>query len=230
MSPVSVVLPDPDGPTRARVSPAPIASETSRSTRRSGQVCERHGVELDPAGDLWQIGCASGASTIVGRVSMISNTRVDRPGPLAELAVEAGDRPEARRDGHAVQQEPGQRADPERAVDDLVPRVPQQGRQGAEAEEAHQRAERGPPHGQARAGRHDAPQVGVVALELPFLADVALHDADARQRLLGGRRAARDGVLDLRADTLERPPEDDRHRDQRGRQEQHDEQQRRAEQ
>ena len=78
-------------------------------------------------------------------------------------------------------------------------------------------------------GGDHAPQVRVVALELPVLADVALDDPDARQRLLGRRRAAGDHVLDLRADPLERPPEDDGHHDERGRQQQDDEQQRRAE-
>ena len=88
---------------------------------------------------------------------------------------------------------------------------------------------RRPPEGQTRARGDGAPQVDVVALELPLLADVALDDADAGQRLLGGRRAARDRVLDLGADALERPAEHDRDDDQRRRQQQHDEQQRRAE-
>ena len=35
--PTSVVLPDPDGPTRARVSPAGTVSEMSRRTGRSGR-------------------------------------------------------------------------------------------------------------------------------------------------------------------------------------------------
>ena len=71
-------------------------------------------------------------------------------------------------------------------------------------------------------------QVGVVPLELPVLADVALHDADPRERLFRRGRAAGDRVLDLGADPLERSTEDDRDGDQRGREQQDDEQERRA--
>ena len=46
--------------------------------------------------------------------------------------------------------------------------------------------------------------------------------------LLRGGRGVRDPVLDLRADALQRPTEDDRDDDERGREEQDDEQQRRA--
>ncbi len=154
---------------------------------------------------------------------------LDGAGPLAELAVQARDAAEAAADRDAVQQEPGQRADPERAVDDLVPREPQQRGDRAEAQEPHERPEPRPPQRETRARRDHAAQVGVVALELPLLAHVALDDADPRQRLLGRRRAPRDRVLDLGADPLQRSTEHDRDRDERRRQEQHDEQQRRAE-
>ena len=115
MSPTSVVLPDPDGPTRARVSPAAIVEvDRSRSTGRSGPYANDTPSSSIRPGDRARCGRASGASSTVGRVSMISNTRATAPGPLAELAVQARDRAEARPDRDAVQQEPGQRADPER--------------------------------------------------------------------------------------------------------------------
>ena len=193
-----------------------------------GRVAERHGVELDRAGDRRHRPRVRRVDDGRPRVDDLEHP-LDRPGPLSELAVQPGDRPEAGRDGHAVQQEAGQRADPELALDDLVPRVPEQPGQRAEAEEPHQRPEQRPPQGQPRAGRDHRPQVRVVALELPLLADVALDHADAGQRLLGGRRAPRDRVLDLRADPLERSTEDDRDGDQGRREEQDDEQQRRAE-
>ena len=101
-------------------------------------------------------GRASGASRIVGRVSMISNTRSMAPVPSRNWPYRPAMRAEARPDGHAVQQEPGQRPDPERAIDDLVAGVPEQRGDGPEAEEPHQRPERRPPQRQARAGRDDA--------------------------------------------------------------------------
>ena len=78
--PTSVVLPDPDGPTRARVSPAGMLRETSRSTGRSGRYAnDTPSSSIRPA--TRPSGLASGASTIVGRVSMISKTRVMAPVP-----------------------------------------------------------------------------------------------------------------------------------------------------
>ena len=108
----------------------PVRRRT-RTTRRRARSGRR------PLG----IGRASGASRIVGRRVDDLEHPGDRPGPLPELAVQPGDRAEARADRDAVQQEPGQGADPELAVDDLVAGVPQQAGDGAEAEEAHQRPE-----------------------------------------------------------------------------------------
>ena len=227
ISPTSVVLPEPDGPTRARVSPAGTVSDTSRTTGRPGRY----------SNDTASSSIRPATRPQRSRVGRIEDRRpgvddlehaLDGPGPLAELPVQARDRAEARPDGDAVQQEPGQRPDAERPVDHLVPRVPEQRGDGAEPEEAHQRPEPRPPERQPRAGGHHGAQVRVVPVELPFLAHVALHDADPRERLLRGRRAAGDRVLDLGADPLERSTEDDRHRDQRRRQQQDDEQQRRA--
>ncbi len=80
ISPTSVVLPDPDGPTRARVSPAGIVSESSRTTGRSGRYAnDTSSSSIRPA--TGPSGRASGASRIVGRVSMISNTRSIAPVP-----------------------------------------------------------------------------------------------------------------------------------------------------
>ena len=224
MSPVSVVLPDPDGPTRARVSPAPIVRLMSRRTEPVRRVPERHVVELDPAGHR---GHRPGVGRVDDRRAGVDDLEHpgDRPRPLAELTVQPGDGAEARGDRDAVQQEPGQRPDPELAGDDLVPGVPEQPGQRPEAEQPHQRPERRAPQRQPRTGRDHAPQVRVVAMELPVLADVALDHADARQRLLGGRRAPRDRVLDVGADPLERPPEHERDGDQGGREQQDDEQQ-----
>ena len=65
----------------------------------------------------------------------------------------------------------------------------------------------------------------VVAVQLPVLAHVALDHADPGEHLLGRRGAAGDHVLDLGADPLERPAEDDGDRDERRREEQDDQQQ-----
>ena len=111
-----------------------------------------------------------------------------------------------------------------------MPGVPKEDRERAEPEEAHQPAERRPPEREPRAGGHDAREIATVALRLEALADVALHDPDPRQRLLGRDGAAGDRVLHLGADALERPPEDDRDDDQRGRQHEHDHEQDRVEQ
>ena len=78
--PTSVVLPEPDGPTRARVSPAGTVSETSRTTGRPGRYSnDTSSSSIPPA--TRPIGRASGASRIVGRSSMISNTRAMAPVP-----------------------------------------------------------------------------------------------------------------------------------------------------
>ena len=191
------------------------------------QICERHGVELDPAGDAGQ---RPGPGSVYDRGSRIDDLEdpLDRPRPLAKLPVQARDRAQARADGDAIQQEAGQRPDPERAVDHLVPGVPEQGGDGPEAEEAHQRPKARPPQGQPRPGRHHAAQVGVVALQFPVLAHVTLDHADPGQGLLRGCRTPRDGVLDLGADPLQRSTKDDRDDDQGRRQEEHHEEQRGA--
>ena len=122
---------------------------------------------------------------------MISNTRVIAPVPSRNWPYRPAIVPRLAPIATPYSRNPVSVPIPSVAVDDLVARVPEQPGDGAEPEEPHQRPERRPPQGEARAGRDDGPQVRVVALELPFLADVALDDADPRQRLLGGRRAAR---------------------------------------
>ena len=104
MRPTSVVLPEPDGPTSARLSPAAISRSTSRSTGRSGSY-----PNVTPSSEIrpstGPIGTASGASRIVGsRVDDLEHA-LDGPGPLAELPVQAGDRAEAGADGDPVEEE-----------------------------------------------------------------------------------------------------------------------------
>ena len=104
------------------------------------------------------IGTASARSRMVGRVSMISKTRWTAPVPSRNWPYRPAIVPKARPDRDAVQQEPGQRPDPERPVDDLVPGVPEQQRDRPEPEEAHQRAEPRPPQREPRAGRRRCPR------------------------------------------------------------------------
>ena len=156
---------------------------------------------------------------------MISNTRVIAPVPSRNWPYSPAIVPRLAAIATPYSRKPVSVPMPELTRDDLVARVPEQARQRAEPEQAHQRPERRAPQREPRARRDDAPQVRVVALELPVLADVALDDPDARQRLLGGRRAPRDRVLDVGAHLLERPTEDECDGDQRWRQEQDDEQQ-----
>ena len=229
MSPVSVVLPDPDGPTRARVSPAPIVSDDVAQHEPVRRVPERHAVELDPRRRPRASVGRPARRRWSGGESMISKTRAIAPVPsrnwpyspaivprLAAIATPYSRNPVSVPipSSPAMTWCPVYQSRPARAPN---PRSPI-----SAPNSARHRARREP-------GRDDAPQVRVVAIELPVLADVALDHADARQRLLGGRRAPRDRVLDLGADLLERPAEHDRDRDQGGRQQQDDEQQRRAE-
>ncbi len=191
-------------------------------------VGERHAVDLDRAGHALE---RDGVGRIADRWLRVQD--LEHPGhgsrSLAELAVEAGDAGQAATDRDPVEQEPGERPDPQVAVDHLVTRVPQQHDHGAEAQEPHQRAEAGAPQREARALGHDAGQVRAVALCLEVLADVALDHADPAQRLLRGPGAPGDRVLDLGADALERPAEHDGDGDERRGEEQRDKEQRRAE-
>ena len=148
------------------------------------------------------------------------------PGTLLELAVDAGDGAQARADGDAVQQEAGQRAQRQAALDDEPAGVPEDDDERPEAEERHHGAEE--PAGRDEAGgrAHDAAQVLVVALPLPRLAPERLDDADAAEGLLRGGGAGGDGVLDLRAQAPQGPREDHGHDDEGRRQGQDDDEQR----
>ena len=146
----SVVLPDPDGPTSARTSPGWDLQRHVAHDPVPGSVRERDVVELDRPRDPLDV---DGVGTVLDRRLGVEDLEHagDRAGALAELAVQAGDRREARADRDPVEQEPGQRPDREGAVDHLVARVPEQDGDGGEPEEAHDRAERRPPQREPRA-------------------------------------------------------------------------------
>ena len=194
---------------------------------RDAVVGERDAVDLDGAGHAVE---HDGVGCVADRGLRVED--LEHPGhrarALAELAVQAGDAGEAAADGDPVEQEPGERADPQVAVDHLVTGVPEQDDHRAEAQEPHQGAEAGAPQGEARALGHDPGQVRPVALRLEVLAHVALDHADPAQRLLRGAGAPGDRVLDLGAHALQRPAEHDGHGDQGRREEQGDQEQGRA--
>src|SRR3974390_52694 len=210
----SVVLPDPDGPTSASTSPASISREIERRTRRSGRYPKLTlSISIRPA-----TGGSSGAWGASTRAAARAN-----------CPAQPGGGGGARADRHAVEQEAGQGADGQRALDDPVPRVPQQDCDRAEPEEAHTATERRAPQREHRPEADDAREVVAVALHLEPLADVALDDPYAAQCLLCDHGAAGDRVLDLGGDPLERPPEHERDDDQHWGQHEGDDEQRGAE-
>ncbi len=222
----TVVLPEPEGPTSARTSPGATSRSIPLRTFRSGPYPKVTSAnEIRPAA-RGSAGAGTG-STMVGTVSRISKTRWMAPVPWRNWPYVPAMLPEVRRDRDAVQEEAHERPDGQGAVDDLAARVPEEDGDRAEPEEAHDSPEDPPPQGQPRRRGDDPPEVGVVALQLPVLANEALDDTDPREGFLGRRRALRDLVLHLGADPLQGPAEEHRDDDERRRQDQDDDQERR---
>ena len=103
----------------------------SRRTRRSVAVAERHVIERHLPGDRRHRLCVGRVQDRRAGIDDLEDPG-DRAGPLSELAVQAGDGPEAGPDRDAVQEERGQRVHAQRSVDDLVARVPEQDRDRTE--------------------------------------------------------------------------------------------------
>ena len=113
MRPVERGLARPGRPDQGEGLPCPDRQVDVAQDQAVGAVRERHAIELDPAGDA---GHRPRIRRVDDRRPGVDDLEDagDGPGPLSELAVQPGDGAEARGDGDAVQQEPGQRADPER--------------------------------------------------------------------------------------------------------------------